>query len=79
MYQMYAQEMESPFAETVGDRLTSSVTNTEFMGALLDGVRLETTFPNSDQQFDVNNRLSQSLEQVAKVIKTREARNVEYP
>ena len=77
MRQLHANESASPFAETVAARLTSSIEGAQQMGQLLDGVHLQTSFPNSDATYGVTNSLSQSLEQVARVVRTRDARQVE--
>jgi len=75
--QLHANESGSPFAELVGERLTSSIESAQYMGELLDSVTLSTSFPNTDATYATTNTLSQSLEQVAKVIHTRGVRQAE--
>jgi len=77
MRQLHANETNSPFAEVIGQRLTSSIESAQYMGQLLDSVQLSTTFPNADATYATTNTLSQSLEQVAKVIQTRVTRQAE--
>ena len=70
MRQLHANESVSPFSETFGESLTSGIASTQYMAALLDPIELATSF-------DGTNNLMKSMEQVARVIKTRGARQVE--
>ena len=43
MRQLHTNESHSAFSETVAERLTSGIEETEYMMGVLDGIRLETT------------------------------------
>ena len=76
MSQLHANESVSPMAETVGERLVSGVSGVQFMSSLLDSATLSTSFASTSTEVPTS-ALAEMLEQVAKVIKTRQARQAE--
>ena len=77
MQRLHTNESNSPFSELVGDRMSDTIYSSQYMGTLLDTAPIATTFPHYDDTYQVNHDLSKQLEQVAKVIYTRDAREVE--
>ena len=69
MNRLHANESASPMAETVGERLSSGVSGVQFMSSQLASTTLLTSFGEGG--------LAQMFQQVAKVIKTRQARQAE--
>ena len=62
----------------MGERLVSGVSGVQMMSSLLDTTRLSTSFASTDPETSETstNSLASMLRQVAKVIKTRDQRQV---
>jgi hypothetical protein len=73
MQRLHTNETSSPFAETIGATLSSSIEDASRLGGMVSRVRLATDFPQEDSSGGVN-VLSRSLEQIARVIRTRHER-----
>ena len=70
MRALHANESNSPFGETIADKLISTIAGQQEMSDLLDGATLSTSF-------NVKSKLELMFQQVAKVIKTRNERQAE--
>lgn len=69
MRELHTNESGSPFGETIADKLTSTIAGQREMSDLLNAATLSTSFSNV--------MLELELQQVSKVIKTRDARQAE--